>query len=50
MSYVIVLGNAVQGLSFVGPFRTHTDATDYSAGYIDDDWIVEELHTPAPNP
>lgn len=44
MNYIIVLGNAVQGLTFVGPFPTHTDATVYADSYIDDDWVVAELH------
>jgi len=45
MKYILILGNIVDGLDFVGPFDTREAAIEYS-DLIDTDWTFAELDEP----
>lgn len=42
---IIVEGNAIDGLSFIGPFL-HGQAKEYAGRRIRDDWVVADLSAP----
>jgi hypothetical protein len=43
---IIVIGNVVDGLGFIGPFEDHTDAIQYAEAFRLKDWVETELKTP----
>lgn len=49
MKYIIVRGNPVDGLSFIGPFDTASEAIEGAQGLdaITDDWWITELNAPS---
>jgi hypothetical protein len=38
--YIIVDGNPVDGLNFIGPFDTDEEAVEYAGLYVDEWWIA----------
>lgn len=46
MKHVIIVGNVVDGLSFIGPFDSNSKALDYGQGLIDE-WHVAEMQEPS---
>lgn len=47
MTYVLVVGNAVDGFRYIGPWSTPAKAADYaSVFYPDAYWDVFELESP----
>ena len=43
---VIAVGNAVDGLTFIGPFPDHEAAVEYAEGLLNKDWVIAELDQP----
>lgn len=43
MKYIIVLGNPVRGLAFVGPFDTHQETLDYAESRRFDEWWIATM-------
>lgn len=45
--HIIVRGNPVDGLSFIGPFLTGGDAMEWGAAHLhDEDWWVAPIEPP----
>ena len=44
--YVLVVGNPIDGLQFVGPFPDHDAAVEYAERYEDQEWWVTSLDKP----
>lgn len=45
--YILVVGNVINGLEFVGPFIDWCDAREWAKGNIlGIDWSIAELETP----
>lgn len=45
--YLVVYGNPVDGLRFVGPFGTHEEACEYAdVDNPSDEWWIAELEVP----
>ena len=44
--WIVVVGNPVTGLSFIGPFDDEESAGDYADGYCSDNWQVAEVLPP----
>lgn len=44
--HIVVLGNAVDGLTFVGPFDDYDAAMEYAGSYVDRDWHIAPLSAP----
>lgn len=45
MKYVIMVGNVIDGLSFIGPFDSRAEAAEYAKGLIED-WLVAPVEEP----
>lgn len=43
---IIVAGNPVNGLSFIGPFEDREAAEHYADGLVDTDWWIADLDPP----
>jgi hypothetical protein len=44
---IIVMGNPVEGLTFVGPFDDPNEAGDYAADeYRNEEWWIAYVHPP----
>lgn len=41
---ILVIGNVVDGLRFVGPFEGVSLAIEYAEQNLGDDWVVAPLH------
>ena len=44
--WIVVSGNPITGLSFIGPFDNEDAAGDYGGGYCLEHWEVAELLPP----
>ena len=44
--HIVVVGNAIDGLAFHGPFDSYDEALEYAEGFIDRDWHVVPLTPP----
>lgn len=44
--YIIVRGNAVDGLTFTGPFESSHEAVEYASTHIHDDWTIAPIVIP----
>lgn len=44
-TYILVIGNPIDGLTFIGPFEVFEDAEEYanSCGEL---WLIADLNTP----
>ena len=50
---VLIVGDTVNGVSIIGPFRDSNAATEYADNMIQEAWVVAELEqaeTPDPEP
>lgn len=43
---IIAVGNAVDGLTFIGPFPDHEAAVEYAEGLLSKDWVIAKLDEP----
>jgi len=41
--FIIIAGNVIDGLWFVGPFDSEDEVTEYADKYIDTDWTMGQL-------
>ena len=48
--YILVIGNVIDGLNFVGPFKSMKDAIYYGENETADDWNVANLLKPEKKP
>lgn len=44
--YVLIYGNPVDGLEFIGPFNSHETAIQHAETYILSDWWIAEMEAP----
>lgn len=44
--YIVIVGNPVQGFSYVGPYDDPNDAAEAALEYSEADWWVSKLITP----
>jgi hypothetical protein len=47
-TYVLMTGDAVNGLEFIGPFPSYDDAGTYGDRHVRDTWVVTRLESPNP--
>ena len=49
-NYVLIIGNSLNDLSFIGPFKTEREATDFATMECEEEvWRVKQLtHPQAP--
>jgi hypothetical protein len=45
MKYIIVYGDPINGLYFVGPFDDANEAGDYASDNIDGEWWIAKLES-----
>jgi hypothetical protein len=43
---IVILGNAIEGLTFVGPFDTDVEAVDFAESLPPTEWHVATLQSP----
>ena len=45
--YIIAYGNPAEGFTYVGPFATFSEASEYTEDERGDSWWIIELNAPA---
>jgi hypothetical protein len=43
---IVILGNIIEGLTFVGPFDSDTEAVDFAESLPPMEWLVAMLQSP----
>lgn len=46
LQYILVFGNVVSGLTFVGPFEDVDRAAKYGGNFNDEEWMIAPIGEP----